>query len=254
MINDLRTEVPTYKYVDDTTLYRVTNNPSDTLLQDSVNQVVSWSKSNCMKLNTAKTKEMLISFSRPPPTVPRITVEGVPLERVDCVTLLGVKLSADLTWHNHVQHIISKAQSRLFSLNILRRAKVSSKDIIQIYCSKVRPVIEYAAPVWHSGLSKELSDNLEDIQIRALKIAHPMLSYEEALVQSDLPTLRCRRTSLCRIFFGKMQNPEDKSHRLLPHKKENHRNTRSGTTYPLPKTFTKRYKDSFLPYALYKLQ
>ena len=197
---------------------------------------------------------MLISFSRSPLSVPRITVAGEPLERVDCVTLLGVKLSSDLTWHNHIHHIISKAQSRLFSLNILRRAKVSPKDIIQIYCSKVRPVIEYAAPVWHSGLSKELSDNLEDIQIRAHKIAYPMLSYEEALAQSDLPTLKCRRTSLCRIFFCKMQNPEDKSHKLLPQKKENARNTRSGGTYPLPKAFTKRYKDSFLPYALFNLQ
>ena len=29
MINDLKTDVPTYKYVDDTTLHRITNDPSD---------------------------------------------------------------------------------------------------------------------------------------------------------------------------------------------------------------------------------
>ena len=254
MINDLRTEVPTYKYVDDTTLYRVSNDPCDTKLQDSVNTVVAWSKSNYMKLNTTKTKEMLITFSRPPPKVPSITVEGVPLERVDCVTLLGVKLSADLTWHSHVQYIISKAQSRLFSLNLLRRAKVAPKDIVQVYCSKVRPVIEYAAPVWHSSLSKELSDNLEDLQIRALRIAYPMLSYEQSLLESGLPSLSERRTSLCKMFFDKIQNPQDKLHRILPEKKDNPQNTRSGRKYPLPKTHTKRYKDSFLPFALYNLQ
>ena len=100
-----------------------------------------------MRINASKTKEMLISFSRPPPVVPKVTVDGSPLERVECVTLLGVKLSCDLSWHAHVEHIVKKANSRLYNLNMLRRAKMSPQDIVNIYCSKVRPVVEYAAPV-----------------------------------------------------------------------------------------------------------
>ena len=126
-----------------------------------------------MRLNSLKTKEIMISFSRPPPLVHAIMIEGKALERVDLVTLLGVKLSNDLSWEKHVDHIIKKAQCRLFSLNMLRRAKVSGKDIMQIFCSKIRPVIEYASPVWHPGLTIEQSDDLEAIQKRACKVAFP---------------------------------------------------------------------------------
>ena len=147
MIDDLRLDVPTYKYVDDTTLYTVSNDPNDDRLQTAVTAVKEWSSNNDMRLNSKKTKEMVISFSKPPPQLPSIKVDGCPLERVDSVTLLGVILSSDLSWDMHMGHILKKAQSRLFALNILRRAKVSGEDIMQIFSSKIRPVLEYASPV-----------------------------------------------------------------------------------------------------------
>ena len=254
MIDDLRTLVPTYKYVDDTTLYKVTTDVKNTELQEAVDEIARWSKSNCMKLNTTKTKEMLISFCRQPPEVPKIIVDGVSLERVECVTLLGVKLSANLTWNNHVDFIIKKSQSRLYCLNMLKRAKVVPKDIMQIFCARVRPILEYAAPVWHGGLTKELSDSIEDLQRRACKIALPSQSYEDALESLSLTTLTERRISLCSAFFDKIRMPEDKLNKLLPSKTNTRKDTRNGKEFPLPKCNTNRYKNSFIPYVLYNLQ
>ena len=56
MINDLKTNVPTYKYVDDTTIYTITNNPD--------NNEVQCAMENYMKMYQKKTKEMFISFSK----------------------------------------------------------------------------------------------------------------------------------------------------------------------------------------------
>ena len=254
MIDDLRTLVPTYKYVDDTTLYKVTNDVENTDLQEAVDEIANWSKMNFMKLNTTKTKEMLISFCREPPVVPKISVDGDPLERVECVTLLGVKLSANLTWNNLVDAIIKKSQSRLYCLNMLKRAKVDPKDILQIFCARIRPILEYAAPVWHGGLTKELTDSIEDLQKRACKIALPSLSYEEALNSLSLPTLKERRVSVCQAFFNKIKMPEDKLHKLLPTKSNTRSSTRSGKEFSLPKCNTNRYKNSFIPYVLYNFQ
>ena len=253
MINDLRTDVPTFKYVDDTTLYRISNKPQDTALQAAVNHVVSWSSENHMRLNASKTKEMFISFSKPPPPVPLITVSGAPLDRVDCVTLLGVKLSSNLTWNNHIEHIIKKSQSKLYFLNLLRRSKVAPKDIIQIFQSRIRPILEYAAPVWHGGLTQELSDNMEDLQKRACKIALPDMSYEEALTHLSLKPLDERRRDLCKGLFDKMKNTDDKLHKLLPTPNVIG-GTRNFNEYPLPKCHTNRYKNSFLPYVLFNCQ
>lgn len=256
MINDLRTDVPTYKYVDDTTLYKISKDPSDSSLQKAVDYVSSWSRANHMKLNTSKTKEMFISFSKPQPNVACITVDGVPLERVDCVTLLGVKLSSTLTWNHHVEHIIKKAQRKLFFLNILRRSKVDPRDIMKIFQSRVRPILEYAAPVWHGGLTKELINALEDQQKRACKIALPDLSYDQALSHLSLKSLDERRKDLCKSFFEKIQGNDDKLNKLLPSVKVS-RSTRNHSDfahYPYPKCHTNRFKGSFIPYALFNCQ
>jgi hypothetical protein len=70
MINDLHTLVPTYKYVDDTTIYKITSNSKCTQVQKAMNHIMSWSESNDMKINATKTKEILISFNRCPPEIP----------------------------------------------------------------------------------------------------------------------------------------------------------------------------------------
>ena len=66
MINDLSTPVATYKYVDDTTLFAITNDAKDSILQEAINTVVLLSSENDIQLNATKTKEMLIAFIKSP--------------------------------------------------------------------------------------------------------------------------------------------------------------------------------------------
>ena len=61
--------------------------------------------------------------------------------------------------------------------------------------------LEYACSVWHTSLPKFLTDELEHIQKRALKIIVPHLSYSESLIDLKLPTLEERRKLLCRSFY-----------------------------------------------------
>ena len=83
MINDLSTPTPTFKYVDDTTLYTITNNHEST-----VSDLDSWSKCNNMKINASKIKEMVVCFNRNPPEVKPIHADGILLERVSSVNLM----------------------------------------------------------------------------------------------------------------------------------------------------------------------
>ncbi len=76
-----------------------------------------------------------------------------------------------LTWHDHVEYISSKASRRIYFLCIPRRAGKPPTDIIPVYTSVIRSVLEYACEVWHSVLNKEQSDTLEHLQKRALRIA-----------------------------------------------------------------------------------
>jgi len=65
-----------------------------------------------------------------------------------------------------------KANKRLyfFSFSLLVQAGVKRTDILQVYDSIVRSVLEYDAEVWNGGLTKVMEDRLEHVQKRAIRI------------------------------------------------------------------------------------
>ena len=108
----------------------------------------------------------------------------------------------------------------------LKRAGVNQADLVTIYISVVRPVVEYACPVWHTNLPIYLSDNIEMIQKRAVRA----------------------------IFFINMQARSHKVNCLLPKKRLVDYNLRHGNMYPLTVTRTNRFKNSLIPWGLYHWQ
>ena len=251
MINDLQTECTAIKYVDDTTIYHTSNNPSDNSLQESVDTAIDWSKQNSMKINATKTKDMLVSFSRDTPTVHNITVDGDIIERVSECKLLGVILNNRLSWHDHIDAMMKKANTRLHFLCQLKRTKLPAEELIKVYVTLIRPLLEYACQVWHAGLNDHQTNVIDSVQERVLNMVYPGLCYNDALAKSGLPTLGLRRNAARRNLFIAMQEPDHKLHHLLPPKRPSRYSSRNGKVYALPATKTNRFKDSFVPYCLY---
>ena len=104
-INDLSTPVPLYKYVDGNTLFDICEMNSISLTQESVNIAAEWTNNNDMKINSEKSKEMIISYAHGNigNEVPNILIDGKVVERVDHVKLLGITLSNDLTCGQHCE-------------------------------------------------------------------------------------------------------------------------------------------------------
>ena len=192
--------------------------------------------------------------SKVTPQVPVVNVDGTEVERVDHCTLLGVQISSKLSWDGHCNKILKKANQKLFFIKQLKRAKISPTDIIATYLAVVRPVLEYACQVWHPGLTAEQHESLEKIQERAVKIANPQISYEHALLEYNIPTLKERRDTLCKKLFNEMKKEDHKLHALLPEVRDRRYATRRAYDYPLPKCHTERYKMSFIPYCLFNFQ
>ena len=87
------------------------------------------------------------------------------------------------------------------------------KEIVQIYCACIRPLLEYAAPVFHDVLSGEI----ERVQKRCLKIIFPDMSYDDALELTHLPTLFERRSNACKkLFLNAYTDVEHKLNKLIP--------------------------------------
>ena len=86
-------------------------------------------------------------------------------------------------------------------------------NIVQNYISFIRSGFEYVSPVW-SSIPKSLSDLLESVQKRALKIAYPALSYEESLKTPSLQRLSIRRDVFCKKFIESLRR-ENSAHNPL---------------------------------------
>ena len=130
MINDLRIPgVPTWKYVDDTTIAEIVPRGKDSHVQHAVNYVAEWSSCNLMQLNAAKCKELVNTILSHWLLVTRI------LTVVQNAKILGLTISNNLTWNTHIGEIITKANKRMYFLVLLRKAGVPSSDIVNFYCT-----------------------------------------------------------------------------------------------------------------------
>ena len=55
-VNDLESNVPLYKYVDDSTLFEICNTTDVSVMQESIDRAVNWTNNNCMKINSKKSQ------------------------------------------------------------------------------------------------------------------------------------------------------------------------------------------------------
>ena len=256
MINDLELDLPLVKFMDDSTTYEVIHHKNSKAVSDMNQQglaVSLWSKENNTQLNTKKTKEMQICFSKVPPKLEPVVIDNTEIELVSEAKLLGVWIKNDLTWSTHIDEIHRKACKRIFFIVMMRRAGYSQSEMVGAYESLIRSLLEYAAPVWHAGLTKEQCRLLESVQKRVLKIIYPGCDYDDALKKSELQILSVRRTDLCKKLFRDMQNSDHKLNHLLP-KCKDRAPLRKQNKYEPPKVRTVRYKKTFIPFCLYDLQ
>ena len=144
--------------------------------------------------------------------------------------------------------ICKKVAACLYFLRQLKRAKVPANDLLSFYTTCIRPVAEYACPVFHTALPQYLSDQLERLQKRALRIISTNdLSYRQALEVFNIPTLYDRREAIGNSMFQEISN--NNNHKLysllLPPYLDTLR-TRKNRKFQVPRFNTNHFRDSFI--------
>ena len=190
------------KFVDDTTAVEILPRNSISYISMVANDVYRFSTSHKMKLNPAKCKEMIINFMAYPNfSVRPICIGDSVVECVKSYKLLGVYIDNDLQWNSRIDYIVKKSSKKLYSLRLLKRSVVEPENILKVYLSNIRPVLEYAIQVWQS-IPDYLWDKVESIKRRALRIIYPEAeSYDQSLRVAKLETLASRRISLCTKYM-----------------------------------------------------
>ena len=178
LVNRLASEWRTrLKYVDDLAILELIPRNSYSYLPIIASNVNKYSLKRNMKLNPKKCKEMVVDFLQYKSTCSSpLLIGGALIERVSQYKLLGVIVSDDLSWNAHCEYIYDKATKCLYGLRILKKSGLSPFDLVSVYCSAIRCVLEYASPVW-AALPAYFSDLLEQVQRKALYIVFPDRCY-----------------------------------------------------------------------------
>ncbi|XP_066267579.1 uncharacterized protein [Branchiostoma lanceolatum] len=193
---------------------------------------------------------MHITFARNPPPPPRLRIDGTELAVVPCLKVLGLTIQSDLHWDRQVNNMAAKAGRKLFLLKRLKKFNLPQGDLVAIYIGYVRPILEYAVPVWNSGLTKHQSDQLERLQKRACRTitGSSYNGYSHALEHLGLSILATRREQLCLKFARSLMDSEFRDWLPPPRAQITGRVTRNSHKLNCPKARTNRYLNSSIPY------
>ena len=147
------------------------------------------------QLSIAPEKCEVINFSKHKHT-PQLSIGGTLLTNISLVKDLGILITDDLRWRQHVLSLKTKAMQR--SYMILRSFNSSNIWIlIKAYTTYVRPILEYASSVWNPHLDMNI-DDIESVQRYFTKRACyrcriPFKTYSERLEKLNMQTLEYRR-------------------------------------------------------------
>ena len=133
-------------------------------------------------------------------------------------------------------------------LKQLKRSGVSVVDLLCFYTTVVRPVLEYACPIWHSSLTVSQHEALESLQKRSMRIIFNHDDYLTALIIAGIDNLQARREHLTERHVLKEKSS---LHYLLPIKRDLNtvKRFRNAKAFELSHTRTERFRRSFIPYS-----
>ena len=191
---------------------------------------------------------MVVCFQKVLPGIPQITIGDDKFERVSSYKLLGVYVSNNLTWNEHVDAVTKKTTKRIYFMRLLKRAGLALKELVHIYFASIRSIIEYATPAWFFPSTRYLIAQLEPIQRRVLRIIFPRFKYADVLKMANIPTIEQRLHTISMSYFKQMKSNEHKLHHLFPLLYQNQYSTRSQAKgiVAVPPARTKGKANSFI--------
>ena len=86
--------------------------------------------------------------------------------------------------------------------------RIHPSDLLTFYKACVRPVMEYARPVFHGSLPSFLKRRVRDVTETSFHIIYPSQSYAEALAKADIARRFDRRQHLTTTSFTYIVNDE----------------------------------------------
>ena len=157
------------KYADDMTLLHFLRRKEEDNLQEEWDNIKSWCTSVQLAPNGKKTKVMDIITNKKLGEMKSINENGTQIENVTSARLLGIIISNDMKWGQHIEYVYEKASKRIFSLVQLRGLGAPSDVLQRYYVATIRSILLYGHPAW-CNVTEEQRRKLISIEKRVSKL------------------------------------------------------------------------------------
>ena len=142
------------------------------LMQGEVDKILRWAETWKMKVNTGKTKTLVMSTS--PSDLkwdPQLVGGTTDIKPVQEYPFLGVTVDGGLRFTKHVDNIVDKCKRRVNILCCMAGKDWGNSVETQrtIYLQYIRSAMEYAAPSWSSWLAETNVKRLQVVQNQAMR-------------------------------------------------------------------------------------
>ena len=197
-------------FADDTSLFFISGKNDFDLQTVTMNGDLSaisiWANQWFISLNETKTKSMLCSRTRVQNKI-NLFLKNKPVVEVSSHKHLGLTLSNDGSWSNHVDDIYVRAMKRVDCLRGMKY-KLDRKYLEKLYFTFIRPILEYANVIW-DNCSQACNEKLERVQHAAARVvtgATQSVSLDLLYRELKWESLSDRRKKHKLVLMYKIQN------------------------------------------------
>ena len=257
-INDIVKVVtnPIFLFADDASLLKLFNNINEAIasINQDLQHLSQWAHIWRVTFNALKTVFMIISMRLGHPN-PVLLLNGVPIQQVQQECYLGMVLTSNMSWKNHILKQTAKASKKIGILYNMKN-KLSRSAKSKYYISFIRPILEYGSAVFDNCTAFD-SNTLERAQRRAARLCTGAFKRSSSkLLLDDLgwDTLSNRRKNAKLVLMYKITNGLTPPYlrALIPSQ------VQSATPYPLrnrsnfriPRARTQLMNNSYIPATL----
>ena len=233
--DDLRSYHPgikLLKYADDMAIIGLLNHSeTEHFYHQFIGDFTAWCDTNQLIINSSKTKEMILNFSRTISTssilaISPIVMNESAIEVVDSFKYLGTIFSEDLKWINNTDSVCSKLKQRFYAFYKFCSFKPNCTQRQYFIRSLILPILTYNSELWFYSCT---SDERKRLQV-LFKRSNFNINTEEHI-------LDCIFKFASHIF-------QDDTHSL------NEFYVKGRRSFISVRCRTSRFKDSFLPFSV----
>ena len=142
------------------------------MMQYEVDKIMNWASKWKMRVNTGKTKSMVISSATADRCWdPELTADGKQIDLVQEYKFLGATIANDLRFKSHIDNVVTKGKKRVNVLKCMSGKDWGNSLETQrtLYIQYVRSALEFSSPSYAGWVSDSVLQRMQRVQNEALR-------------------------------------------------------------------------------------